>query len=213
VPEPHHRRTPPTPSISDQGFAALRVAATLVHTVPGLRARLRDHHGVRATVARPPVDRAVGDGIGPVHLSPCAFRKAVIEAALLHDAGHALALLDLDADPAVDIGVPPDGRSWPGGIYRVPLEQRWLYAFATTLDAETCHEVGRPLVDASGPLPEIEALGMRGDAETGVTVLYAETATSSTPVDELRVRALLEELLACFTTEELVRDLHADAYR
>ena len=84
-----------------------------------------------------------------------------------------------------------------------------LYAFATTLDAETCHEAGRPLVDASGPLPELDALGMRGDAETGVTVLYAETASTSTPVDELRIRDLLEELLARFTTEELLRDLAA----
>ena len=38
------------------------------------------------------------------------------------------------------------------------------HAFATTLDAATCHEIGRPIVDGSGPLPEIEALGMRGDA-------------------------------------------------
>ena len=213
MPDPHLRRTPPTRTISDHGFAALRVAATLVHTVPGLRVRLRDDHGVRATVARPPLDPADGDDTGLTHLSPCGFRKAVVEASLLHQAGRALALLDLDADPAIDIGVPPDGRSWPGGIYRVPLEQRWLYAFATTLDAETCHEIGRPIVDGSGPLPEIEALGMRGDAETGVTVLYAEAASSSTPVDELRIRALLEDLLACFSAEELIGDLRSGAYR
>jgi hypothetical protein len=54
---------------------------------------------------------------------------------------------------------------------------------------------------------------MRGDADTGVTVLYAETASTLTPVDELRVRDLLEQLLACFSTEELVRDLQAGAYR
>jgi len=201
--------------ISEPGFAALRVAATLAHTVPGLRVRLRDDRGVRATIARPsPAPDAPCGSVqradpGVAHLTPCGFRKAVIEASVRHRAGRALAFGDLDADPAIDIGVPADGRSWPGGIYRVPLEQRWLYAFATTLDAETCHEAGRPLVDASGPLPELDALGMRGDAETGVTVLYAETASTSTPVDELRIRDLLEELLARFTTEELLRDLAA----
>jgi hypothetical protein len=196
--------------ISPSGFAALRVAATLVHTVPGLRARLRQGDQVRAVVAR--ADGADPTGDGPPRLSPCGFRKAVIEASLLHQAGRSLALLDLTSDPAIDIGVPPDGRSWPGGIYRVPLEQRWLYAFATTLDAEACHAVGRPLVDAAGPLPDLDALGMRGDPDTGVTVLYAESTAASTPIDELRVRVLLEELLACFTAEELVRDLHAGAY-
>lgn len=197
--------------ISGPGFAALRVAATLVHTVPGLRARLRDDRGVRATVGRPAPDAGAEADAEPgvAALSPCGFRKAVIEASSQVRAGRAVALLDLDADPAIDIGVPADGRSWPGGIYRVPLEQRWLYAFATTLDPETCHEVGRPLVDASGRLPELEALGIRGDTDTGVTVLYAEAASSSSPVGELRVRALLEELLARFTAEELVRDLEA----
>lgn len=197
--------------ISGPGFAALRVTATLVHTVPGLRARLRDDRGVRATVARHGPDAPAPSGCEPdvVALSPCGFRKAVITAAAEARAGRALALLDLDHDPAIDIGVPAEGRSWPGGIYRVPLETRWLYAFATTLDPETCHEVGRPVVDAAGPLPELEALGIRGDTDTGVTVLYAEAASTATPVDELRVRALLEALLACFTAEELVRDLEA----
>ena len=197
--------------ISGPGFAALRVAATLVHTVPGLRARLRDDRGVRATVARRAPDAPAGSAsvAGAVDLSPCGFRTAVIEAAAHLRAGRALALLDLDQDPAIDIGVPADGRSWPGGIYRVPLEQRWLYAFATTLDPETCHEIGRPVVDASGPLPALEALGIRGDTDTGVTVLYAEAASTSTPVEELRTRALLEELLARFATEELIRDVAA----
>lgn len=208
--------------ISAAGFGALRVAATLAHTVPGLRVRLRDAHRVRAVVARPPVGEdatgtvgASGAGAtvdGVPRLSPCGFRKAVVEAALLHQAGRSLALLDLATDPAVDIGVPADGRSWPGGIYRVPLEGRWLYAFATTLDATSCHDVGRPIVDAAGTVSQLDALGMRGDAETGVTVLYAESSTTLTPVDELRVRTLLEELLACFTAEELVRGLHAGAF-
>ena len=163
-------------------------------------------------VARPDGQDPTIDADGASRLSPCGFRKAVIEASLLHQAGRSLALLDLASDPAIDIGVPPDGRSWPGGIYRVPLEQRWLYAFATTLDAEACHAVGRPVVDGAGSLPELDALGMRGDPDTGVTVLYAESASTLTPVDELRVRVLLEDLLACFTAEELVRDLHAGAY-
>lgn len=200
--------------ISPSGFAALRVAATLVHTVPGLRARLRAGEEVVAVVARPAADDGEDAGIDGVdHLTPCGFRKAVVEASLLHRSGRALAFGDLVDDPAIDIGVPADGRSWPGGIYRVPLEQRWLYAFATTLDAETCHEVGRPVVDAAGPLPEIDALGMRGDTDTGVTVLYAETTSTLTPVDELRVRDLLEQLLACFSAEELVRELDAGAFR
>ena len=50
---------------------------------------------------------------------------------------------------------------------------------------------------------------MRGDTDTGVTVLYAEAASALTPVDELRVRSLLESLLARFSAEELMRDLHA----
>lgn len=206
--------------ISAAGFAALRVAATLVHTVPGLRVRLRDADGVRAVVARPAADDPSWDHPDEVHasadgvrrLSPCGFRKAVIEASLIHQAGRSLALLDLASDPAIDIGVPSDGRSWPGGIYRMPLEGRWLYAFATTLDAESCHAVGRPVVEAAGALGELDALGMRGDPDTGVTVLYAESSTTLTPVDELRVRSLLEELLACFTAEELVREIHAGAF-
>ena len=205
--------------ISAAGFAALRVAATLGHTVPGLRVRLRDADRVRVVVTRPAADEPSSelDERHPTadrvrRLSPCGFRRSVIESALLHQAGRSLALLDLASDPAIDIGVPADGRSWPGGIYRVPLEGRWLYAFATTLDAESCHAVGRPIVEAAGTVPQLDALGMRGDPDTGVTVLYAESSTTLTPVDELRVRALLEELLACFTAEELVRELHAGAF-
>ena len=205
--------------ISAAGFAALRVAATLGHTVPGLRVRLRDADRVRVVVTRPAADELSSElderhptANGVRRLSPCGFRRSVIESALLHQAGRSLALLDLASDPAIDIGVPADGRSWPGGIYRVPLEGRWLYAFATTLDAESCHAVGRPIVEAAGTVPQLDALGMRGDPDTGVTVLYAESSTTLTPVDELRVRALLEELLACFTAEELVRELHAGAF-
>ena len=74
------------------------------------------------------------------------------------------------------------------------------------------HAISGAIVEAAGTVPQLDALGMRGDPDTGVTVLYAESSTTLTPVDELRVRALLEELLACFTAEELVRELHAGAF-
>ena len=54
---------------------------------------------------------AVADGPGSVRLTPCQSRTAVGRAWQMHGDGRPVRLLDLQSDPAVDIGVPPGGAT------------------------------------------------------------------------------------------------------
>jgi hypothetical protein len=191
--------------ISPQALGALRVAATLTHGLPGLRARVRLGDEVLLdVVAADREEHPVFFG-GRV-ISPCAFRRAVAHAHRDQAAGavHPLLHLPAGADPAVELAVPPTGVSRPGGLYRVPLADRWLWALGVTLDAPTAHLVGADLVEAAMPIHGVQTLGIRPDPVTGVSVAFAETTATPGSAAEADVVDLLESLLARWTVHELV---------
>ncbi len=234
--------------ISSQGLAGLRIAATLVHGVPGLQMTVRGSGGdVAASVGWPNGSGHAGSGhAGSGHagtesdpdrpetgrdtlvLTPCAFRKAVAQAHALHEQGRRMAFLDLGpgCDPRVEMILPARGAMFGGGIFRVPLDGRWLFAFGTTLDAATCRSVAADLVDEALPLGMLAALGVRSDDDTDVSIVYAETAVRvaphpSRPVtrpvagtdEEARLIDLLQAMLARFATHELLHDLEGTGVR
>jgi hypothetical protein len=191
--------------ISPAALGALRVAATLTHLLPGLRARVRLGSLPLVDVATPGPGGAI-DQTAPRVLSPCAFRSAVAHAHQRRLAGERLSFLNLPAgvDPAIDLATPPGGTSRPGGLYRVRAADRWLWAFATTLDAAVAHDLGRCLVDETPLDGELRALGIRPDPATEVSIAYAETTAAPGSRAEAAVVDLLESLLARWTAHELV---------
>lgn len=197
--------------ISPAALGALRVAATLTHLLPGLRARVRLGHVTLVDVLVPEPGETI-DHLPARVLSPCAFRSAVAQAHHRHVAGERLSFLHLPAgvDPAVDLATPAGGTSRPGGLYRVRAADRWLWAFATTLDPAVAYDLGRPLVDATPLDGELRALGIRPDPATGVSLAYAETTAGRGSASEDAVVDLLESLLARWTAHELMARSDAD---
>ena len=207
--------------ISEPGFAAMQVAATLTHCLPALRLRLRTPGG------RPLLDVAAGIGApsgeanelsdayepterAELSMSPCAFRRQVIRARPRVDGGERLGFLALDGDPAIEVGVPRGGRTFPGGIYRVAIGAKWIHAFGVSGSHDTYVRTGRPVVDDwSGPVPD--QLGLRPDAELGTVVCYAESAPGFG--DEVAIVELLGRLLAVFTAESICGDTSASLAR
>ena len=195
--------------ISTSVLGALRVAATLTHGLPGLRCRVRADG--RALVEVGGADAPAWPTSGQEHdhavaCSPCGFRAAVADAHLRHGQGERLQLLDLptDTQPAIDIGTPPGGAARPGGMYRVPLGGRWLWAFATTLDAETVHECCQQLLDEARFEIDVEMVGVRWDPATEVALVYAETTAPPGSLREADVIDLTEACLARVTAMELM---------
>ena len=110
---------------TELGLDALRVAATLAHSLPGVRLRVRDGDRLLVDVRPhddegPAPDDAAGTGITT---SPCGFRNAVVRAWRQHRAGVALRFVDLDPgrDPAIDVELPLSGRTYPGAVHRVTI--------------------------------------------------------------------------------------------
>lgn len=202
----------PPAAIGDQGLAALRVAATLAHAVPRLRVRVRHGSDVLVEVRSAATQAEGHDEAAPLVLTPCAFRGAVVQAWHEHQAGRRLSFLGMPAGavPAIDVGTPPGGTARPGGLYRVPLEDRWLWAFATTLDASAAFAAGRAIVHERPAEVDVVALGLRPDAGTGVTIMYAETVADPASTVEAALVDLLESLLARFATIELLGSLSID---
>jgi hypothetical protein len=189
--------------ISEPGLDALGVAATLTHCLPALHLRLRTPEGrplLDVVAGGDPIDRSdpmCGAGLS---LSPCAFRQQVIRARHRVAGGQRLGFLALDGDPAIEVGLPRGGRTFPGGIHRVPIGERWIYAFGVSGVQEAYVGAGRPVVDAwPGPVPD--QLGLRADTELGTVVCYAEAAPGFGGEDGLV--DLLGSLLAVFTAESV----------
>lgn len=196
--------------ISEQGLAALRIAAALCHGMPRVRARIRAGDTVLLHVLNPANDEQLPTD-GRV-LSPCAFRCSVAQAYQRIQAGQQLSFLHLPVgvDPAIDIATPSSGTARTGGIYRVPLEGRWLWGFATTLHADVAFDLGADVV-AAAELSSVVALGIRPDLALGVSLAYAETIAAPDTAEERDLVDLLEALLARWTAHELVESLIGDA--
>ena len=195
--------------ISTPVLGALRVAATLTHGLPGLRCRLRvdDRTVVLVDGTELSSEPAGGpDTSCPVTCSPCGFRAAVADAHLRHGRGEQLQLLDLAAqvEPTIDIGTPAGGTARPGGLYRAPIGGRWLWAFATTLDADDVHRCCQELLDEARFEIDVEIVGVRWDPATEVSLVYAETTASPGSPQEADVIELVEACLARVTAVELL---------
>lgn len=188
--------------ISERGLAALRVAAMLCHSMPGIGVRIRDGETTLLHVIADRHGRSVVTD-APV-FTPCAFRCAVAKAHRRQQRGERLAFMGLPGDPAVDIGTPEAGLARPGGIYRVPIADRWLWAFASTLDAAIAYRTGADLV-ASVALPAVHVFGIRPDPALDVHLVYAETTARPESPDEDALIDVLESLLARWTSYELIR--------
>lgn len=112
------------------GLAALRIAATLAHLLPGFRVRLGAGDRTLLQVA----DRSAG-ATGPA-MGPCEFRQAVACAHEHLKARGRVGFMGLPegVDPTVDIGVRAGDLALPGGMYRVAVGdesvQGLLAAFA-----------------------------------------------------------------------------------
>jgi hypothetical protein len=192
--------------ITERGLADLRLAAALTHLHPSLVLQVLDGHRPVVRVAGPvPIEPA--DGIrrpgAALQLTPCAFRGAVASAFAALRSGSRLQMLDLPADPVVELGAGTRGRVLPGGIARVHdgLTDSWV--MATFLPPERCRHLAHDIL-RQRPAPEgVLELALCRDSDLDVTVVSAELDPAG-PVDEPAVVDLLEELLARFVTEELL---------
>jgi hypothetical protein len=188
--------------ISETGLRALRVAATTAFALPTIRLRIR--HGERAIldVRRPDPS----GGLPGRSMPPCAFRNAVARAHRLVRDGHQLQFLDLpDGDePAIDIGLRTGDALLPGGIYRVTFQERWVHAFATTLEPARCQRL------AGDDLATTALLGFHWDEATEVTLVHLETRAAC-PEAATVVHEVLEPFLARCATEELLSQLQLAA--
>jgi hypothetical protein len=192
--------------LSHRSLAALRVAATLTHTLPDVGARVRLGRRVLLEVQPKAPDPPPVIRLGPKVITPCAFRCAAAQARQRELAGERLSFLGLPegSEPSIDIATPRTGAALPGGIYRVPHEGHWMWGMATTLEPDVAYEIGLDLVESTLPLDELHVLGLRPDPGTGVTVAYATTSAAPHGAEEAALVDLMVGLLARWTAHELM---------
>jgi len=170
----------------------MRLAATVAHSLPGVRLRLRDGDDTLLEVARPPLPpgRVIG---------PCAFRAAVARAQLQLDAGVRMRFLGLDEGrrPTIDVGVKPGDLVHLGGIYRVAVGDLWVHAFPTTLGPKAC----RVVVASQGCEADMR---LHHDAATNVTLVHAVRHDCD---EEGDLATVLEDVLAACCADEIAADL------
>jgi hypothetical protein len=195
-----------TAMISTRSLAALRVAATLTHTLPNLGARVRVGRRVVLDVRPAPLPVAAAGAEGPKIITSCAFRCSVAHAHQRHLAGEQLSFLGLPlgCEPVIDIGTPLASAVRPGGIYRVRHGEQWMWGMATTLAPDMAYTVGLDLVEEALPMDELHVLGLRSDPGTDVTLAYAETCAAPDSSAESALVELMVALLARWTAHELM---------
>jgi hypothetical protein len=192
--------------LTDRGLGALRAAATLTHSVPGLRAEVRSGTNVLADIRRiDQIDRIDGPEPSQRSLSPCSFRAAVGQAMQQHRDGRQLQFLDLPegSEPTVEY-ISTTGATRPGGLFSAELEDCRIWAFATSLVPGLAHSLGRPIVDEVGDLPALLTLGLRPDPVTEITLAFARTTAEPGSIEEVAIVEVLEQLMARWTAQELL---------
>jgi hypothetical protein len=220
--------------ITDQGLAALRLAATLNHLYPMLSTTLRadGRPVVRVETPQPESEHAawpsaggtaaeeVGaapaihpTGASAVELTPCGFRAATARAWGQHRAGRRLRLVDLDDDPEVEVTVADGDQVWPSGIVRVLRRGVVVFAFATLLGPDRCRAHASDLLDAA-PAPDgVLDLLLQRDTDTEVTIVSAEVDPDRREACEAEVLDLFEALLARFAVVELLDEIAPERAR
>lgn len=181
--------------------------------MPGLRLRLGFDERTILEVEAPAPGPMPSESVRSC--TPCAFRSSVAHAHRRHAAGERLGFMDLPsgADPRIEIGVPPQGAALGAGLFRVPLEGRWLWGVATTMPVDRAHSLGGEVARSWGPTPEELALGVRWDEATEVTLAYAETDTRPALEDEPVVVDLLHSMIARWGAEQLIDSVAGGADR
>lgn len=192
--------------ITEEGLAALRVAATLTHGLPELRARILGGGRTLVEVREGGCEDEDDDALPPRVMTPCAFCCAVARAHRLNQLGRVMDLVGLtsDVDPTIELGAPPGGVVFPGGICRVPVGDQHQWGFAVTLDARVAFDLGQDLVESIRPRGDVVAMGLRRDHATDVTLFFARTHAAPGSVAEARLVDLFESLLARWTVHELI---------
>lgn len=219
----HRRDDPPPPDpsppgpVSDRLLRDLRLAATLVHGVPGLRARVTLDGAPLVDVGGPdtptvPTHRAPAAPGRPLVVSGCWFRCAVAAAHRDTAAGHPVSLLHLPASaaPAVEIDPPVGGASPGGGIYRVPVGDGCLWSFATTLEASVAFDLGLALADTVAGVG-VSQMGVRSDTATGVAFAYLRTTAAPGSSGEAQIIEWCRGVLARWAVAELLDEVGAGA--
>ena len=174
------------------GVLSMRLAATMVHALPGVRLRVRLADGTGVEVARQPEPGA------PDLVPACVFREAVVRAYEAEQREHGP--VD-DVPPTIDVGVPAGGCVLAGGIVRVPFDRVEVHAFATTLSPDACCRVFSDRADCG----DDRVVHLHHDRGTDVTLVHVQ----GTPRDRDEVVELLDDLLAACVAEELVETLTA----
>jgi len=178
--------------IDDQTMAAFRMAATLVHALPGLGLEV-DGEGAGFRVGRdlPESDR---------HASPCGFRVAVAQAHRLRATGRPVGMAGLcPADrPTLTLSTEDECEIRPGGVCIVADDDGWRVVMATVLPREVCREELQ--VPDGGPEDGV-ALGLHHDEETEVTLVHAHAPHDDPRALALAVRAVESALARCAAVE------------
>lgn len=177
--------------MTPERLVPLRLAATVAHALPGVRLRLRHRDQTVLEVGRSPSLSV------PSAMSPCAFRMAVGRAHQQLREGVRLAFFGMGRGcaPAVDVGVRPGDEVYPGGLYRVAVEDVQVHAFATTLAPKACRTVVTERAGGRGPVK------LYHDPTTAVTLVHAAVPATG-PID--LARELFEDMLAGCLVEEVV---------
>jgi hypothetical protein len=188
----------------DAGWIALRSAATLVHAVPGVAARVRLDGRLVADVARgAPAEGAATEATG---LSPCAFRRWVADewarsATTEEPTGWGAHETRL----SVEVGIPVCGSVLPGGVYRVPTVDRHVYVIAIAGGGDAVRTLAEELAAERGGAASASRLCLRLDPLTEVALAYCEVA----PRDQHEVEPFVVELLTTLAgrvaVDQLVR--------
>jgi hypothetical protein len=189
----------------DLGWIALRSAASLVHALPGVAARVRLDGEIVADVARPGApDAAEGT------LSPCAFRRWVGEEWAASHAGEGPSAWSAhDTRLSVEVGIPARGALLPGGVHRIPAVDRQIYVIALAAPGDLVRALATELVEQEGASCSVSRLCLRLDPLTQVTLAYCEVD----PRDQGEVEPFVTELLTTLAARVGVDQLEAWAGR
>lgn len=178
--------------IDDRTMADFRMAATLVHTLPGLGLEV-EGAGASFRVGR---DLPESDH----QASPCGFRVAVAQAHRLRTLGRPVGMAGLcPADrPTLTLSPEDECEIRPGGVCIVADNDGWRVVMATVLAREVCREELQ--VPDGGPEDAV-ALGLHHDEETEVTLVHAHAPHDDPRALALAVRAVESALARCAALE------------
>ncbi len=194
--------------MTQSGFEAIRIAATMNHQFPALSTRVLDADRLLVEVAWPPAP-APEEAALAVH--PCSFRQRVAAAWSDHLTGREMTFLGVGSNVVVEMRATVGGMVWPSGIVRLPLFDRWVYAFGTGLDPDVCQDLGADLLDEFDPPPGTLGLRIQGDADTQITIVSAEVDADPRSSCEPAVLDLLHGLIARYAANDLIERLSGES--